>query len=343
MADTNIAKEMGKLFLPKVADAIFEIDGVIAFVAKANTSAQVNIQTTQNEIKAGQNNATIGVITTGKAIDVTFATPEWQAEFLAANIGTTIRYGEHNFYIDDTPYTADATGKITLPAVPADKKIQVYINNTWVSVAATTTTVDLSAFGITEGDCVTAIALLPKNGKEISLLVDTDPSIGKLILKSPIFRGTKGKVGEAQYTFPSFALSGNWTQAFSSDASYEISGKAIALAGEKCGEADTYGYYREFITDEDNTNFAQIVVTPSTIELAVNDTQQLAVYGIRGSLSDKEALTTGVTYSIPAGDSSIASVTAGGLVTGLSVGTTTVTASYASKYTATATITVTGA
>lgn len=343
MADTNIAKEMGKLFLPKVADAIFKIDGVIAFIAKANTSAQVNIQTTQNEIKAGQNNATIGVITTEKAIDVTFSTPEWQAEFLAANIGTVIRYGEHNFYIDDTPYTANASGEIILPAIPADKQIQVYLNNTWVAVPATTTTVSLAAYGVKENDCITAIALLPKTGKEISLLVDTDPSIGELILKSPIFRGTKGKVGEAQYTFPSFALSGNWTQQFSSDASYEISGKPIAISGEKCGEADTYGYYREFITDDDNTNFAQIVVTPSTIELAVSETQQLAVYGIRGALSEKEALTTGVTYTIPAAGAEVASVTEGGLITALGAGSTTVTASYAGKYTATATITVTGA
>lgn len=340
---TNVAQKSGKYFLPKTADAIFKIDGQIAFIAKANTSAQVQIQTTQSEIKGGQTNALIGVITTEKAVDISFSTPEWQPEFLAANIGTVIRYGTQNFYIDDTPYVAGVGGVITLPAIPADKQIQVEINGKWVTVAATTTTVDLSAYGIKENDCVTAIALLPKDGKEISILVDTDPSIGELVLKSPIFLGTKGKVGEAQYIFPSFALSGNWTQQFSADVSYEITGKAIAVAGKKCGESETYGYYREFITDDDNSDFANIVVTPSTIELAVDGTQQLAVYGIRGALSEKEALTTGVTFAIADGGASIASVTAGGLVTGLAAGTTTVTATYATKYTASATITVTNA
>lgn len=341
---TNVAQKAGKLFLPKTADAIFKIDGKIAFIAKANTSAQVQIQTTQSEIKGGQTNALIGVITTEKAVDITFSTPEWQPEFLAANIGTVIRYGTQNFYIDDTPYVAAAGGVITLPAVPADKQIQVDVNGTWVTVAATTTTVDLSAYGFAEGACVSVIALLPKDGKEISLLVDTDPSIGELILKSPIFRGTKGRVGEAQYIFPSFALSGNWTQQFSADVSYEISGKAIAVAGEKCGESETYGYYREFVEDEDN-NYSQIILTPSTAELVVGDTQTFAVYGLRGALSDKEAITTGVTFAIPADDSGVATVTSAGVVTAVGAGSTTLTAKYGEndKYTTTATITVTSA
>lgn len=343
MADiTNVAQKAGKLFLPKTADAIFKIDGQIAFIAKANTSAQVQIQTTQSEIKGGQTNALIGVITTEKAVDISFSTPEWQPEFLAANIGTTIRYGEQNFYIDDTPYVAAADGKITLPAVPADKQIQVDVNGTWVTVAATDVEVDLSAYGIKENDCVSVIALLPKDGKEISILVDTDPSIGELILKSPIFRGTKGRVGEAQYIFPSFALSGNWTQQFSADVSYEITGKAIAVAGEKCGESETYGYYREFVEDED-TNYTQVIVTPSAIELTVGDTETVTVYGTRGALSDKEVITTGVTFAIPSDDSGIATVTSAGVITAVGAGATTLTAKYGEndKYTATATITVT--
>lgn len=343
MADiTNVAQKAGKLFLPKTADAIFKIDGRIAFIAKANTSAQVTLTTTQSNITGGQANAVIGVVTTEKAVEITFSTPEWQPEFLAANVGTVIRYGTQNFYIDDTPYVAATGGKITLPAVPADKQIQVDINGAWVTVAATDVEVDLSAYGIKENDCVSIIALLPKDGKEISLLVDTDPSIGELILKSPIFRGTKGKVGEAQYVFPSFALSGNWTQQFSSDVSYEISGTAIAVEGKKCGESETYGYYREFVEDEDN-NYTQIVIAPSTIELTVADTETVAVYGMRGALSDKEAITTGVTFAIPEADSGIATVTSAGVITAVGAGSTTLTAKYGEndKYTATATITVT--
>lgn len=73
----NVAAIAGKRFMPKVADATFKYNGMIAFVAKANTDSQVNIQTTQNQIRAGQQNAVIGVVTSEKTIDVSFSTPEW--------------------------------------------------------------------------------------------------------------------------------------------------------------------------------------------------------------------------------------------------------------------------
>lgn len=65
---------------------------MVAFEAKANTDSNVNIQTTQNQIRAGQQNAVIGVLTSERTIDVSFSTPEWKAEFLAANIGEKIKW-----------------------------------------------------------------------------------------------------------------------------------------------------------------------------------------------------------------------------------------------------------
>lgn len=339
----NAAAKAGKLFLPKVADAIFEVDGIVAFIAKANTSAQVEITTTQDEIRGGQANSIIGVVTSQRDVNITFATPEWQPEFLAANVGTTIKVGNVNCYIDDVPYTADANGKITLAAQPVDNVIRVQLAGGWVTVTVTEKTADLSPYGVTEGECITAIALMEKNGKEISILADTDPTIGKLILTSPIFRGDKGKVGSAQYTFPSFALSGNWTQSFSSDASYEISGKAIAVAGDNCGEGSSYGYYREYIIDEDTLSaFAQIIVSPSVIELKTGDTEQLAVYGAKGALYEKTDITSGSTFAVDEGSASILSVTSAGVVSALGEGTGKVTATHtATGLKGTVTITVT--
>lgn len=339
----NVALKAGKYFLPKTADAYFSVDGVIAFIAKANTAANVAITTTQQQIKGGQANSVIGVITSEKAINVSFTTPEWQPEFLAANIGTTIRFGEQNFYIDDVTYTADEAGKITLEEVPADKKIQLEINGGWVTVPAETTEVDLSTYGVAEGDCLSIIGLFPRKGKEISLLVDTDPTIGELVLKSPIFKGTVGKVGIAQYTFPSFSLSGNWTQNFAADASYEITGTPIAVAGEKCGESETYGYYREYIDGDTLDNFTSIVATPSVVELdtADNTQQKLTVYGIRNALSEKSELTTGVTFAVADGGEATATVDGTGLVEAVAAGTTTITVTYGEgKYTTTVTVNV---
>lgn len=336
----NVALKAGKYFLPKTADAYFSVDGVIAFIAKANTAANVAITTTQQQIKGGQANSVIGVITSEKAINVSFTTPEWQPEFLAANIGTTIRFGDQNFYIDDVTYTV-TEGKITLAEVPADKKIQLEINGGWVTVPAESKEVDLSTYGVSEGDCLSVIGLFPRKGKEISLLVDTDPTIGELVLKSPIFKGTVGKVGIAQYTFPSFSLSGNWTQNFAADASYEITGTPIAVAGEKCGESETYGYYREYIDGDTLDNFTSIVATPSVVELSAGETEQLTVYGIRNALSEKSELTTGVTFAVAEDGEATATVTTSGLVEAVATGSTTITVTYGEgKYTTTVTVNV---
>lgn len=321
MAETNIAQASGKYYLPKTADAYFYINEMLAFTAKANTSANVDIKTTQSELKGGQNNSVIGVVTSEKAIDVSFETPEWKPEFLAANIGTTIRYGSQNFTIGNLTYQADENGKITLDEVPADGKIQVSINNAWLVLAVegdtAPITLDLSSYGVKSGDCIEAVGVFKRTGKEISLTVDTDPSVGKLVLTSPIFRGTSGEVGTSEYTFPAFALSGNWTQAFSADTKYTVSGKPIAVTGEKCGEGETYGYYREYIKDEAELSIAMIAASPSVIELETGDTQQLSVYGAKNALYEKIELTDGVTYAVDAGTTGI-TVSTTGLVTAVS-------------------------
>lgn len=344
MEDTNIAKKSGKYFLPKTANAIFKINGNVAFTATANTSANVDITTTQDQIKAGQTNSVIGVITSEKAVSVKFSTPEWQPEFLAANIGTTIRYGKQNFVIDNVPYTAGEGGTLTLQEEPANGVVQVELNGNWITVPVTGKTASLAEYGVKTGECLKVMGVFPQTGKEISLLVDTAPSIGELTLSSPIFKGTEGQCGYSQYVFPSFALSGNWSQAYSTNASYEISGTAIAVAGEKCGESDTYGYYREYIKDDNLDNFVKIVAAPSVVELKSNETQQLAVYGIRGELSEKAEITGSVKYAVAESGASVATVDSKGLITAVGEGSTTVTVTYGEgKYTATVNVTVTTA
>src|SRR5574344_1334971 len=198
----NAAAIAGKRFMPKVADATFKYQGMIAFVAKENTDSQVNIQTTQNQIRAGQQNAVIGVVTSEKTIDVSFSTPEWQPEFLAANIGEEIKIGDWAFEVTDLALGSNE-GKITLPSVPSNKKIYANINNMWVTISAETTTVDLKPYGVssTESECISVIGMFNAYGKRINLSADSEPLVGELILTSPIFEGTKGKVGKGQYVF----------------------------------------------------------------------------------------------------------------------------------------------
>ena len=293
MADTNITKNVaaiaGKRFMPKVANAIFKVNGVPAFEAKANTDSQVNIQTTQDQIRAGQNNAVIGAVTSEKTIDISFSTPEWKVEFLAANVGETIQLGKFAFEVTDKTY-AVTDGKITLDEKPVDNVIYIDVNGAYVKVDATSTTIDLSTYGITE-NCVSVIMKAEKFGKRVNLSAETDPLVGELTLDSPIFEGTKGKVGTSQYVFPAFALSGNWNHATGADASYEISGTAVATSSTVCGEGQTYGYYQEFINGEDTAAFSMIVAAPSALELVVDETETIKIYGTKGAMYAKTEVT----------------------------------------------------
>ena len=320
----NVAAIAGKRFMPKVSNAIFKVNGVPAFEAKANTDSQVNIQTTQDQIRAGQNNVVIGTITSEKTIDITFSTPEWKVEFLAANIGETIQVGRFAFEVTDKTY-AVKDNKITLDTVPYDKVIYIDVNGSYVKIPATTTTVDLSAYGVTE-NCVSVIMKAEKFGKRVNLSADTDPLVGELTLDTPIYEGTKGKVGNSQYVFPAFALSGNWNHQFSSDVSYEISGQPVATSSEICGEGQTYGYYQEEVVSDNNGLFTSIVAAPSAIELSTSETETIKVYGIKSALYEKTEV-TGATFATE--DTETFTVGAStGVVTPVKSGTGTITVTY---------------
>ena len=321
----NVAAIAGKRFMPKVANALFKVNGVPAFVAKSNTDSQVNIQTTQDQIRAGQNNVVIGTVISEKTIDISFSTPEWQIEYLAANVGETIQVGNFAFSVTDVTYPVK-DGTITLDTIPSDGKIHVEINGAYVTIPVTENTVDLSEYGITGDTCVSAICMQDNKGKRVNLSTDGDPLVGELVLDSPIFEGTKGKVGTSQYVFPAFALSGNWNHQYSSDASYEISGTAVATSSDVCGEGQSYGYYQEFINGEDLDSFSMIVAAPSVIELEEGENETITVYGTKGALYSKTEV-EGAIFSTE--DSTYITVDASsGKVTAVSAGTGTVTVTY---------------
>lgn len=316
----------GERFMPKTANAIYEIDNQIAFVATANTAANVAITKEKTEKRGGQDNVILGTLYSDTAVAVSFTSVSWKPEYLASKIGSIITIGEYDFINEELQLQA-AAGVVTLSAIPSDQKLHVLINGTYVSVAATTTTVDLTSYGITT-ECVKAVANFKKIGKRINIGASGTPTVGKLTLTSPIFEGTKGKIGTGQYTFPAFQFDGNHNQDFSADATYEMVGSAIATDSTVCGEGQSYGYYLEDCDTEDALmSFGSISAAPSVVELVVANIETLVVYGSKGSLY-------GVTL-IPNADVTFASATpatatvsTAGVITAVAAGTTNVTAAY---------------
>ncbi|MBU5332104.1 Ig-like domain-containing protein [Anaerocolumna aminovalerica] len=344
--DNKLRRKSGVRFLPKVANAVFRVDDTIAFVAKSNTDASVNITMEKNEVKGGQDNALLGAIFSDTAVEVSFTSVEWKPEFLAANIGSPIKVGSFDFMAEDLKLKAvDNSGKIeiTLPAVPTDKRIFIENNGGYMEVSAATTIIDVTAYGYQEGDCLNIIAMFPRKGKRIAIGTEQTPLVGELILTSPIFEGTKGKVGKSQYKFDAFQFNGNFTQNFSNDASFEMTGNAIASPSDSCDEGDLYGSYQEYLDDETEiTNYSTILAVPSLIEITGTGDQVISVYGIKNALYDRALIEPGadLVFSIPSKDNGVATVAQTGTVTGVASGSTTVTVTYKERLIATVDVVV---
>lgn len=308
-------------FLPKVADAYFEINGKTAFIAKANTAASVNITTNKTEKRGGQDNAVIGTIFSDGAVNISFTSGSWQPEYLAASIGSTISVKDNlQFHSENISYQVDTESKITLDEPPADGKISIPKDGGYISInVPENLEVDLTPYGFTEGDCVSCLMMLTRSGKRIGISTDITPLTGKLTLSSPIFAGSRGRIGTAEYVFPIFQFGGNFTHNFSTDASYELSGSALATASNVCGNGDEFGYYQEHLADEDEiTAYTSIVATPNPMSVAVGANANISVYGLKNELYDRQRISTGLSFSITEANQTYATVNATtGQVTGV--------------------------
>lgn len=291
-------------FLPKVADAYFKVNGNLAFIAKANTAANVNITTQRTDKRGGQDNAIIGTIFSDSAVEIGFTSASWQPEFLAASIGSVIQTRDGNFYSENLSYTVDAEGKITLTEEPSDGKIYVMKNGGYLAIPVTELEVDVSDYGFKEGDCISCVAMIKRNGNRIGISTDITPTTGNLTLSSPLFSGTKGRIGTAEYVFPNFQFGGSFNHQFSTDASYELSGVAIATGSDICGNKDEFGYYQEYLNDEDTiTTFTQIVASPAVMELELEgdsgvEKGKISVYGLKNALYDRIPISSDLAFAV---------------------------------------------
>lgn len=331
-------KKRGKLLLPKVTNAIlYDTSGLIAWEGKAMTDSSLEITTNKTDKRAGQNNEIIGSIFSERNLNVTLTAGDWNIEYLATQVGAEIEIGKQTFTIDNYSTTA-VSGVITLPEIPADKKAHVKIGDTFVKVDATTTSVDLTSNGVTD-ECIDVVYIIERLGKSASIDTGSNPFVGKLILTTPLFDGKLGEVGRYEVEVPTFQLDGNFTQSFSADATYSLTGTAIA--DDVCGsESQVLGFVKQYINDdEDIMAFSSIIIAPSVIEVDVSGTETISVYGVKNELYAK--------ISIPISEVTLvsttpatATVSEAGVVAGVAAGDTTITATY-KGITATANVTVT--
>lgn len=343
MPDNGFKK--GYRYTPTVFDAFFMVNGELVFQAKALTDASVEVATTKTEKKAGIGGATLWTILSDRTITVTMTSLDIQAQYIAANLGSTISITKHTF-LENKDYRA-AEGKITLPAAPADKKVIANIRGNYVTLSVSTTEVDLTAYGITD-ECVNLTYFYEADGEIIPIPVSSQPAVGHLVLTTPMYESGV-EIGQTGWDFTRFQLSGSFTHSTNTSDStgLEISGTVLRdESSTSCdGTGDRYGVY--FVRPYDPETlyvFSNIVVTPTEVEVDTTEhtTEQLTVYGYKSANVDGVELKKedGVTFKSSADE--YATVSEDGLVTAVAAGEAEVTVTY-KTLTAKVAVTVTGA
>lgn len=327
-----LAGKAGHDYCSSVFDGFFyDPAGNLVFKALANTDASVEVSTTKTEKKAGEGGATLWTVISDRSVTASMTAIDIQTEYIAANLGATIQITK-SIFLTNKEFRA-SEGKVTLPVVPSDKKATVTIRGNDIVISGVSgTELDLTAYGITN-ECVNVTYLYEADGEIVPIPVSSSPMVGRLILKTKLYRSGVGEIGETGWDFPQFQLDGNFTHTTntSDGGSFEITGSALKdNSGTSCdGTGDTYGrYFKHYYDEEMLYKFSSIIATPSDTVLSAgeSETEQIKVYGMRGSNIAEVELTDGVTYTVD--KETYATVSPSGLITAVAEGSAVVTCTY---------------
>lgn len=317
-----------KNFLVSTADFALFYNDILCCTGTTNLNTSIEVSMEEQNVNAGKGNKLIYSFKYGRELNVTLEAADFKLEYLAANVGNDIKVQLDNMYkIAECVTIKNGIG--TLPATPIGDVAVELENGSIITVKPTGSTIDLSDKGITSGT-VNVTFKFSNNSKTIIIDADTAPRVYKLVLDADKHNNRLGKVGSIQIEIPSYQPSGNFNMEFTPDgvSSTNIDGKALAVDGDTCESGSAvYAYIREFDDTASAISVSDIAVTPAVFSLEVDKTQDLSVIGLRGGAYSTIAIDN-ADCTFAAKDSSIATVSESGVVTGVAAGTTTIEITY---------------
>lgn len=320
----NTTNERSKDFLVSTADVAFIVNGMLAFTGTTSLNTSISVSMEDQEITGGKGGKTLYKYKYGRKLSPSIEMADWNLAYIAANVGSSIFEGLKDVFTVAECVTL-TKGVGTLKKIPVGK---VFIEK------ADGTTVDVTPTGsvITVGEMdgtILATYQYNTNIKRITIDAESTPMIGELILTADKHNNKKGKVGEVQIDIPSFQLSGAFDISLEAggNTTTTLNGDALAVSGSSCSDGSVYAYISEIPSIESTITVSDIAATPAVITLNVNDTQSLNVIGIKGGLYSNISVDAN-DCTITSDDSAIATVTSGGVVTGVANGTTYINVDY---------------
>jgi len=314
-----------KDFLVSVCDAkVLDPANNDAFIFSATTllDSTLTASMSKAEVRGGFANKKIFEFYHTKALDVKLTNAKWDFQYLALNNSASIVNGLDAVYKFNECVVLTAGAGVT-NSLPVGNLFVEKPDGTTVTITPTGS--NFTVAGLTNE---TVIVTYKYNNTVDKLVIDAGsvPKIVKVIMQAKIY-DANGLKSVFEITIDRLQLNGSWTLDLKPDAVSSTSLEGVALAYNSGSCADSYATIRVIPQTNGITGVTAIAATPSTVNLAVAGTQTLLVYGLRnGTYGNVIIPNASCTYnsSVPAK----ATVSASGVVTAVSAGTSLITVTY---------------
>lgn len=224
----------------------------LAFVSKTLTDSGLNIQTTKDDIRAGQGAPIQFSFYHDSSVEITLTDVLWKPEYLTAQLGAEFK--DKNGHVDYVSKTviftngeADLTDTVLeLPLTCMDgEKYAVWGTkkgeDDWVKIDYSSTTHKLTLAGA-EGEYCIRFLGNDARARVAEISTQIIPEVLFLIITAPIFAGdscaaSKGKAaGHITFEIPKFQLNGaqEFSMNMSSNQTMSLSGIALASETADC-------------------------------------------------------------------------------------------------------------
>ena len=328
---------------------VFDALGNQLFKSDTLTDSGFNTTATVEKITGGQGNATQGVFTHSASFEATLKDCVSNLLYVALQTGGTITAGANIYATEEV--TTSVVNQITVLGAPQDfgsiGKIGWYTiqgedstNPTKITFVGSVASVTGVPIGTKV--CVTYL-IEDDSARVIEVASNFVPSEVHLVMTLPLFKAgidatnasTSSQIGEWIVDVPRFMFDGAISMATTSASAVGFDMKGMALASTNvsgCGNKSIYATITEVIYGKDEfANVVDIAIANADVELAVAETSTLKVYAIYNDGTASRLIDNSkITFT----SSDITKATCGahtGLVTGIAVGESTISAVLTTK------------
>lgn len=204
-----------KNFLVSTADFALYYNDILACTGTTNLNTSIEVSMQEQNVNAGKGNKLVYSFKYGRELNVTLEAANWDIRYISLNTGSKIAEGLTDVY--KLGECVQLTGGIGVLSTTPVGQVGIELpNGDIVTVNADTTSIDLTAFGLTN-ESVKATYQYSRVAKSITIDADTSVSVFKLVLDAEKHNNALGKVGSIQIVVPSYQPSGNFTMNFTPD------------------------------------------------------------------------------------------------------------------------------